>query len=150
MESKPEQGVRREILNMFNEYKESENKKHARDELVAICTQYSIKHFQFIGYFLNYSLAEKPDDFRRYLNLVFEFFFTEEKLLKSKDLLESINVCVAWLPDLIVDYPNASLYARELMDKAVEFKVMNEAEAEKYKQHIEKLGNEYEITEEDE
>lgn len=81
MDTKPEPGVRREILNMFNEYKESGNKQHARDELTAICAQYGIKEFQFIGYFLNYSLAEKPEDFRRYLNLVFEYFFTEEKLL---------------------------------------------------------------------
>ena len=36
-ETKPLPGVRREILNMFNEYKESENKEHARDELIAIC-----------------------------------------------------------------------------------------------------------------
>ena len=36
-ETKPAAGVRREILNMFNEYKESENKVHARDELIAIC-----------------------------------------------------------------------------------------------------------------
>ena len=36
-ETKPSAGVRREILNMFNEYKESENKEHARDELIAIC-----------------------------------------------------------------------------------------------------------------
>lgn len=64
LENKPEPAVRREILNMFNEYKESENKEHARDELQTICNQYGIKHYQFVGYFLNNSLAEKPDDFR--------------------------------------------------------------------------------------
>ena len=63
-ETKPAAGVRREILNMFNEYKESENKVHARDELIAICDQYKIEKYQFVGYFLNNSLAEKPDDFR--------------------------------------------------------------------------------------
>jgi hypothetical protein len=42
METKPEPGVRREILNMFNEYNESANKQHARDELQAICNQYKI------------------------------------------------------------------------------------------------------------
>ena len=36
-ETKPAAGVRREILNMFNEYKDQENKEHARDELIAIC-----------------------------------------------------------------------------------------------------------------
>ena len=36
-ENKPAKGVKNEILNMFNEYKESENKEHARDELNDIC-----------------------------------------------------------------------------------------------------------------
>ena len=77
MEQKPEPGVRREILNMFNEYKESENRDHAREELLTICEQYGIKSYQFIGYYLNNSLAEKPDDFRRYMDLVFQYFFTD-------------------------------------------------------------------------
>ena len=56
---------------MFNEYKESNDKSHAKQELLSICNQYSIERFMFVGYFLNNSLAEKPDDFRKYLNLVF-------------------------------------------------------------------------------
>lgn len=44
-ESKPSQDVRREILNMFNEYKELEDKKHALDEFKTICSQYSIEGF---------------------------------------------------------------------------------------------------------
>jgi hypothetical protein len=83
-ESKPSQGVRREILNMFNEYKEFEDKNHAREELVGICKQYEIKVHQFLGYFLNNSLAEKPDDFRQYMTLVFEYFFEDQKLLDAK------------------------------------------------------------------
>lgn len=35
-ESKPAAGVRREILNLFQEYKENESKEHARDELISI------------------------------------------------------------------------------------------------------------------
>jgi len=74
---KPAAGVRREILNMFNEYKELEDKEHAKEELLAICTQYSIERYQFVGYFLSNALAEKPDDFRQYLNLVLDYFFEE-------------------------------------------------------------------------
>jgi len=62
---------------MFNEYKELEQKEHAKSELLAICTQYSIERFQFVGYFLSNALAEKPSDFRQYLGLVLEYFFKE-------------------------------------------------------------------------
>ena len=75
MDHKPDAGVRREILNMFNEYKESEDQEHARNELISICEQYSLKKYYFVGYFLNNSLAEKPDDFEKYMNLVFDYFF---------------------------------------------------------------------------
>lgn len=80
-ETKPAAGVRREILNMFNEYKDQENKVHARDELIDICKKYEIEKFQFIGYYLNNSLAEKPADFRQYLNLVYEYFFEDQKII---------------------------------------------------------------------
>ena len=73
---------------MFNEYKESENKEHARDELISICDQYDIEKYQFLGYFLNNSLAEKPDDFRQYLNLVYEYFYNDQKVIDGKKLLE--------------------------------------------------------------
>ena len=63
MDSKPEAGIRREILNMFNEYKESGDRQHARNELLSICEQYTLEKFYFVGYFLNNSLAEKPADF---------------------------------------------------------------------------------------
>jgi len=42
---KPSQGVRREILNMFNEYKELEQKEHSKEELISICKQYELKRF---------------------------------------------------------------------------------------------------------
>ena len=87
-EAKPAAGVRREILNMFNEYKDSENKEHARDELISICEQYNIQKYIFVGYFINNSLAEKPDDFRQYTNLVYEYFFKDQKLIDGKELLE--------------------------------------------------------------
>lgn len=35
-EIKPAAGVRREIHNLFQEYKENESKEHARDELISI------------------------------------------------------------------------------------------------------------------
>ena len=58
-------------------------------------------------------------------------------------------MCVAYLPDLIIDYPNASLYANEMMEKAVEYKIMTLVEAEKYKQHISTLGDEGDISAEE-
>ena len=118
---------------MFNEYKEFEDKNHAREELVAICKQYDITTYSFLGYFLNNSLAEKPDDFRQYLNLVFEYFFEDQKLCDSAQMLVSVNICVANLPDLIVDYPNAKLYANEMINKVLSYKIFSEADAEKYK-----------------
>lgn len=36
-DDKPSAGVRREILNMFNEFKELEDKNHAKEELLSIC-----------------------------------------------------------------------------------------------------------------
>ena len=88
-EKKPSAGVRREILNMFNEYKESENKVHAKEELVEICEKYEIDQSQFLGYFLNNALAEKPDDFRQYLNLTYEYFYEDQKLLDEKKMLDA-------------------------------------------------------------
>jgi len=37
---KPAAGVRREILNLFQEYKAYDNKEDARDEMISICEQY--------------------------------------------------------------------------------------------------------------
>jgi hypothetical protein len=68
---------------------------------------------------LNNSLAEKPDDFRQYMALVFEYFFKDKEMLDNKQMLESVNICVANLPDLIVDYPNAKLYANEIINKGL-------------------------------
>jgi hypothetical protein len=138
-DQKPSAGVRREILNMFNEYKESENKEHAKGELVEICQKYEIEKSQFLGYFLNNSLAEKPEDFRQYLNLAYEYFYEDLKLLDSKQMLDSVNVCCANLPDLIIDYPNAKLYANEMIAKSLQHKIMTEAESTKYIAHIEGL-----------
>ena len=80
-EIKPSAGVRREILNMFNEYKELEDKQHAKDELISITSDYEIEKFQFVGYFLSNSLTEKPQDFRKYIGLCFDFFYKEAALL---------------------------------------------------------------------
>ena len=129
-------GVRREILNMFNEYKELEDKNHAKEELLAICNQYKIERYQFVGYFLSNALAEKPNDFRKYISLVFEIFHVEEKLLDKQQMVEAVNVCVACLPDLIIDYPNAKTYAQEIFSLAVLHKVMTAQEEERYNLHI--------------
>jgi hypothetical protein len=48
-------------------------------------------------------------------------------------MLESVNICMANLPDLIVDYPNAKLYANEMIDKALSYKIFSQQDAEKYK-----------------
>lgn len=65
--------------------------------------------------------------------LVFEYFFQEKAMLDNKQMLESVNICVANLPDLIVDYPNAKLYANEIINKGLSYKILTDEEAEKYK-----------------
>ena len=42
-DDKPAAGGRREILNMFNEFKESSDREHAKEELIQICMQYNIE-----------------------------------------------------------------------------------------------------------
>jgi len=49
------------------------------------------------------------------MKLVFQYFYLDEKIVDASEILESINLCVANLPDLIIDYPNAKQYARELI-----------------------------------
>lgn len=87
-ENKPAKGVTLEISNMFMEYKEFEDKVHAKEELIEICERNSIHKFQFIGYFLNNSLSEKPNDFRNLIDMVFDYFLDEEKLIDSNQLIE--------------------------------------------------------------
>ena len=72
-----------EISNMFMEYKEFEDKVHAKEELIEICERNSLHKFQFIGYFLNNSLSEKPNNFRQLIDMVFDYFYKEEKLIDS-------------------------------------------------------------------
>ena len=82
----PAPNVQREIQNMFDEYRESEDQEHAKEELIDICDKHKIPRHQFVGYFLNNSLSEKPDDFRHLLNLVLQYFFIEQKLLTHDEM----------------------------------------------------------------
>lgn len=123
-ENKPAKNVTYEISNMFLEYKESEDKVHAKEEFIEICERNSLHKFQFIGYFFNNSLSEKPNDFEELINMIFGYFYKEEKLIDNKQLIEGINVCVAHLPDLIIDYPNARQYAILIVKRAVDHEVM--------------------------
>ena len=82
----PGEGVLREIQNMFNEYRESENKEQAREELSEICDKHAIPRHQFVGYFLSNSLSEKPEDFRHLMNLVFEYFYLDQKLVDARQM----------------------------------------------------------------
>lgn len=88
---------------------------------------------------MNNSLSEKPQDFRQLLDMVFEYFFKEENLIDNNQLIEGINVCVAHLPDLIIDYPNARQYAIEIVTRAVKHEVMQQEQADKYIKHIENI-----------
>jgi len=56
--------------------------------------------------------------------------------------MESINICIAYLPDLMIDYPNAMIYAKELIDRAFVHQMMTQAETEKYKLHINNIDDE--------
>ena len=46
---------------------------------------------------------------------------------------------MACLPDLIIDYPNAKIYANEIFTLAVKHNVMTAEQEENYKKHIENL-----------
>jgi len=56
---------------------------------------------------------------------VYEYFYEDQKIIDGPKLLESVNVCVANLPDLIIDYPNAKLYANEIINKSVSYNLMS-------------------------
>lgn len=85
------------------------------------------------------SLAENPKDFTNYISLVFDYFFREEKLVDDSEMKESVNVCVANLPDLIIDYANAAKYAVELITKCKDYSILTQDEMEKYTDHIKNL-----------
>ena len=72
---------------------------------------------------------------------MYEYFYTSEKVIDDKKLLESVNVCVANLPDLIIDYPNAKLYASEIISKSVKYNLMTQEAADKYIKHIDNLDS---------
>jgi len=87
------------------------------------------------------SLAETPSDFTNYISLVFDYFFKEQKLVDDSEMKESVNVCVANLPDLVIDYANAAKYAVELIVKAKNYGILSQDEEDKYKDHIKNLEN---------
>lgn len=74
------------------------------------------------------------------MKLVFQYFYLDEKIVDTFEILESINLCIAHLPDLIIDYPNAKQYARELIGQGQELGIfINEETKEKYLKHIDNL-----------
>ena len=76
------------------------------------------------------------------MKLVFQYFYLDEKIVDASEILESINLCVAHLPDLIIDYPNAKQYARELIEEGQQLGIfINEETKEKYLRHIDNLEN---------
>ena len=76
------------------------------------------------------------------MKLVFQYFYLDEKIVDASEILESINLCVANLPDLIIDYPNAKQYARELIEEGQQLGIfINEETKEKYLRHIDNLEN---------
>lgn len=82
-ENKPAKDVTNEIANMFLEYKESEDKVHAKEEFIEICDRNNIDKYKFIGYLFNNSLSEKPSDFAQLIDMVFDYFYEEEKLIEN-------------------------------------------------------------------
>jgi len=92
-----------------------------------------------VGYFINNALSEKPEDFNTYLNLCFEYYFKDLKLLNELEMLESVNVCMAHLPDLVIDYPKAKSYALDIIKKSLAFKIISPEDAENYNKHIANL-----------
>ena len=48
---------------------------------------------------------------------------------------------MAYLPDLIIDYPNARQYAIEILQRAVKYDIMKQNMADKYVRHIENIDS---------
>lgn len=46
---------------------------------------------------------------------------------------------MAYLPDLIIDYPNARQYAKEILTRAVKHNIMEQQQANKYVKHIDNI-----------
>lgn len=62
-------------------------------------------------------------------------------MLVNLIVLYRVNVCIAHLPDLIIDYPNARQYAIQIVQRAVKHKAMEEEQADKYTKHIENIDS---------
>ena len=77
------------------------------------------------------------------MNLVFEYFYQDLTLVSKEELRDSINICVANLPDLIIDYPNGKQYACSIIVKAVELSIMTKEDGEKYTTHIQNLDSSF-------
>ena len=87
-EEKPSQEIRRKIANFVMEYQETQDKQHAKNAFLEMCSESEVSHFTFVGYILNnaYSLDQAGwDDF---FSLIIDEFYKKEKLLTSEDLLE--------------------------------------------------------------
>lgn len=143
-QGRPAPSVLREIQNLFQEYRESEDREHAKEEMIDICDKHKIQRHQFLGYFLNNALSEKPEDFRHLLRLVLEYFYVDQKLLDNNEMKNALNVCIANLPDLAIDYPNASQYAIEMLQKMKEMTVIDNDTADLYVSHVERVRDDKE------
>ena len=75
------------------------------------------------------------------MGLVYQYFFKEKQILTKEEMKDSVNICVANLPDLIIDYPKGKEYACLIIDKSVQFDIISKDEGEKYMMHIDALDS---------
>jgi hypothetical protein len=87
-EAKPSQEVRRKIANFVMEYRETQDKQHAKNSFLEMCTESGVSHFTFVGYILNNAYSLDQTGWDGLFNLIIDEFYSKEKLLSAEDLLE--------------------------------------------------------------
>lgn len=85
---KPSPEIKRKIANLFLEFKESKDKKHAMEEFLDICDQTETSRFMVAGHILNNALSQDENNWNNISSLVIDYLYTEKKLLKSTDIVE--------------------------------------------------------------
>lgn len=144
---KPNHEIKLKILNLFMEYNESADKKHAADEFKDIIEKTGVQKFIFVGQILKNAFSHDETGWNSILSLVVDHFYLKEKLFEGKDLMEAVNVSMVNFCDMVIDYPNSKDYAFGMFDRLCELELLASDMLEKYKLHVinlESMGYDYE------
>ncbi|CDW76846.1 eukaryotic translation initiation factor 4 gamma [Stylonychia lemnae] len=139
---KPSQDIRRKIANYFAEYKESQDRVHAKISFQDICKETNIQPFIFVGYILHNAFSQDQQGWDQVFSLVIDYLFKQESMLSDREILEGVHVSLANFIDTLIDYPNAKDYSFQMFDKLGGLGIIPVDMIEKYKKHIENLMDE--------